>query len=59
MAMKKTVTPVSATPFEKIQGYIDFMGDKDPQSEDEIYMSGYNLAKEVKDGKAKAPIWAS
>jgi hypothetical protein len=57
--MKKTGTPVSATPFEKIQGYIDFMGDKDPQSEDEIYMSGYNLAKEVKDGKAKAPIWAS
>ena len=57
--MMKTGNPVSATPFEKIQGYLDFMANKEPQSEDSVYMDGYNLAKQVKDGKEKAPIWAS
>jgi hypothetical protein len=60
MAMIKTGNPVPATPTEKVQGYLDCMADKDPQNQNsEIYMSGYLLAKKVKAGEEKAPVWAT
>lgn len=60
MAMMRTGTPVEVAPTEKIQGYLDFMADKEPQNQNnEIYMSGYLLAKKVKAGEEKAPLWAT
>ena len=60
MAMMRTGTPVATAPTEKIQGYLDFMGGKEPaKKEDEVYMSGYNLAEKVKKGEETAPVWAT
>jgi len=58
MAMIRTGNPVSSAPTEKVQGYLDFMAGKDPVKEDEVYMSGYNLAQQVKKGEVEAPLWA-
>lgn len=58
MAMTRTGTPVSAAPTEKVQGYLDCMAGKDPAKTDEVYMSGYALAQQVKKGEAEAPVWA-
>lgn len=59
MAMMRTGSPTPTAPIEKVQGYIDYMGGKDPQNKDsEVYMSGYNLAEKVKNGEETAPSWA-
>jgi len=58
MAMIRTGNPVSVAPTEKVQGYLDFMAGKDPAKDDEVYMSGYKLAEQVKKGEAEAPVWA-
>lgn len=58
MAMMKTGAPALATPLEKIQGYLDYMNDKEAQSESSLYMEGYNKAKQVKQGGEEAPSWA-
>jgi hypothetical protein len=58
MAMMKTGIPTPAAPANLMQGYLDAMGGKTPQSEDSVYKSGYDLAKLVQDGKAQAPAWA-
>ena len=59
MTMMRTGSPVPSAPAEKVQGYLDFMGGKDPQKkEDEVYMAGYALAEKVKKGEEQAPAWA-
>jgi hypothetical protein len=58
MAMMKTGNPTSAIPTQMIQGYLDSMADKPKQSEDEVYLSGYDLAESVKKGEKEAPAWA-
>ncbi len=59
MAMMRTGSPTPTAPTDKVQGYLDFMAGKDPQKkEDEVYMSGYNLAEKVKSGEETAPAWA-
>ena len=59
MAMKKTGNPVSAVPALKVQGYLDAQNDKEAVSpNDEVYMSGYNLALAVKKGETEKPTWA-
>lgn len=58
MAMMKTGTPVSAVPTEKIRGYLDAMSGKPAQSQDPIYLSGYQLAERVKKGEETSPSWA-
>ena len=59
MAMMRTGNPIPTAPASMIQGYLDGMGGKEPQSEDTIYKSGYDLAKLVQEGKAEAPVWAT
>ena len=59
MAMMRTGNPIPTAPANMIQGYIDAMGGKDPQSEDSVYKSGYDLAKLVQEGKAQPPTWAT
>lgn len=58
MAMLKTGNPIPTAPATMLQGYLDAMGGKEPQSEDTTYRSGYELAKLVKEGKAQPPSWA-
>ena len=58
MAMMRTGNPIPTAPANMIQGYLDAMGGKPPQSEDTVYKSGYDLAKLVQEGKAEAPSWA-
>ena len=58
MAMMKTGNPIPTAPATMMQGYLDAMGGKEPQSEDTTYKSGYDLAKLVQEGKAQAPAWA-
>ena len=59
MAMKKTGNPVSAVPALKVQGYLDAQNGKEAVSpDDEVYMSGYNLALSVKKGETEKPTWA-
>ena len=58
MAMMRTGNPIPTAPAVMMQGYLDAMGGKEPQSEDLTYKSGYDLAKLVQDGKAQAPSWA-
>lgn len=58
MAMMRTGNPIPTAPSTMIQGYIDAMADKDPQIEDAVYKSGYDLAKLVLEGKAQAPAWS-
>jgi hypothetical protein len=58
MSMMKTGVPIPTAPANLIQGYLDAMGGKPPQSEDSVYNSGYDLAKLVKEGKSEAPAWA-
>lgn len=59
MAMMRTGSPVPSAPAEKVQGYLDFMGGKEPQKkDDEVYMAGYALAEKVKKGEEQAPAWA-
>lgn len=59
MAMMRTGSPTPVAPTDKVQGYLDFMAGKDPQNkDDEVYMSGYNLAEKVKKGEEQAPAWA-
>lgn len=59
MAMMRTGSPVPTAPADKIQGYLDNMNGKEPQKkDDEVYMSGYELADKVKKGKEEAPSWA-
>lgn len=59
MAMMRTGNPIPTAPATMIQGYLDAMGGKEPQSEDTVYKSGYDLAKLVQEGKAEAPVWAT
>jgi hypothetical protein len=59
MAMMKTGNPIPTAPANMMQGYIDAMGGKEPQSQDTTYKSGYDLAKLVQEGKAEAPAWAT
>ena len=59
MAMKKTGNPVSAVPRSQSTRYLDAQNDKEAVSpDDEVYMSGYNLALAVKKGEAEKPTWA-
>lgn len=59
MAMIRTGSPVPTAPTDKIQGYLDNMAGKEPQKkDDEVYMSGYDLAGKVKKGEEEAPSWA-
>lgn len=58
MAMMKTGAPVVAVPSEKIRGYQDAMSGKEPQSQDSVYLSGYELAVRVKKGEVDTPSWA-
>ena len=58
MTMMRTGNPIPTAPANMIQGYLDSMGGKPPQSEDTVYKSGYDLAKLVQEGKAEAPSWA-
>lgn len=58
MAMMKTGNPIPTAPANLMQGYIDSMAGKEPQMEDSVYRSGYDLAKLVKEGKAEAPAWS-
>lgn len=58
MAMMKTGNPIPTAPANMLQGYLDAMSGKSPQSEDTVYKSGYDLAKLVQEGKAQAPSWA-
>lgn len=58
MAMIKTGNPIPTAPAPLMQGYLDSTSGKDPQSDDSVYMSGYELAKLVAEGKATAPAWA-
>ena len=57
--MIRTGNVVPVTPIEQIQGYLDFMGGKEPQTSESVYMAGYDLAKKVKEGVEEAPIWAT
>lgn len=59
MAMMRTGNPIPTAPASMMQGYLDAMGGKEPQSEDTTYKSGYDLAKLVQEGKAQAPTWAT
>ena len=59
MAMMRTGNPIPTAPATMMQGYLDAMGGKEPQSEDTTYKSGYDLAKLVQEGKAQAPTWAT
>ena len=58
MSMIRTGNPIPTAPANMLQGYLDAMGGKEPQSEDTVYKSGYDLAKLVLEGKADAPSWA-
>ena len=58
MSMMRTGNPIPTAPANMLQGYLDAMGGKEPQSEDTVYRSGYDLAKLVQEGKAEAPSWA-
>jgi len=58
MAMLKTGNPIPTAPAQLIQGYLDALSGKEPQSDDSVYKSGYDLANLVKEGKAKAPYWS-
>lgn len=58
MAMLRTGNPIPTAPANMMQGYLDAMGGKEPQSEDSVYKSGFDLAKLVQEGKAQAPAWA-
>lgn len=57
MAMTRTATPPK-TPTQKVQGYLDSMAGKPRESEDPVYVEGYELAEKVKRGEEKAPLWA-
>jgi len=59
MSFIKSGNPIPTAPASMIQGYLDAMGGKEPQSEDTTYKSGYDLAKLVQSGKAVAPSWAT
>jgi len=59
MAMTRTGNPIPTAPATLMQGYMDAMGGKEPQSEDSTYKSGYDLAKLVQEGKAQPPSWAT
>lgn len=58
MAMVRTGNPIPTAPAEMVQGYLDCMNDKEATSDSAVYMSGYDLATLVKEGKADPPIWA-
>jgi hypothetical protein len=59
MAMMKTGNPIPTAPAPMLQGYLDGMSGAEPNSEDTVYKSGYDLAKLVKEGKAQPPVWAT
>lgn len=59
MAMVRTGNPIPTAPANLMQGYMDAMAGKEPQSDDTTYKSGYDLAKLVQDGKAQPPAWAT
>ena len=58
MGMKKTGTPVEVVPSLKVQGYLDAIKNLDAKSQDEVYLSGYNLGKSVQRGEKEKPTWA-
>lgn len=58
MAMMRTGNPIPTAPAPLMQGYLDAMGGKEPALKDTVYMSGYELANLVKEGKAQPPSWA-
>lgn len=58
MAMMRTGNPIPTAPAPLMQGYLDSMGGKEPALKDSVYMSGYELANLVKEGKAQPPSWA-
>ena len=60
MAMMRTGNPIPTAPATMMQGYLDAMGGREPQNEDDpTYKAGYDLAKLVQEGKAQAPAWAT
>ena len=58
MAMSKTGDAISTAPSQIVQGYLDSISGKQPSSQDAVYMSGFDLASLVKEGKADPPSWA-
>lgn len=58
LAMMRTGNPVPSVAIDKVQGYLDYMQKKEPQSDSKLYLEGYNLAESVKEGKEEAPLWA-